>query len=73
MLIKLLGSKISASVSEEELCEQSSMEQAYHIRTLNAVIYYHNKPLKVEIRTDGQVYIKEFDIWISRPYYEEIK
>ncbi|RLI49560.1 hypothetical protein DRO61_04890 [Candidatus Bathyarchaeota archaeon] len=74
MIIEINAEAIVDSLeSEEELLESSVAESLYAIRRLKVAVKLKTVEVKEFNRLSGQVYIDEFEIWLSKDHYKEIK
>ena len=74
MIIEINAEAIVDSLeSEEELLESSVAESLYAIRRLKVAVKLKKVEVKEFNRLSGQVYIDEFEIWLSKDHYKEIK
>ncbi|MCP4337384.1 MAG: hypothetical protein GY799_00515 [Desulfobulbaceae bacterium] len=74
MVIKIHQTEIAENIaSEVDLLDQSAMESIYAIRKLRAGILLDGYEIDVEDpNSHGQVFIKEYEIWINKGEYSII-
>jgi hypothetical protein len=72
MKIKILSKQISSEVPEDDVIFDSSVKDVFYIiKTLQVGCAYQDEIIEVDEPDEyGQIYIKEYDIFIQSHMYE---
>lgn len=78
MKVKIIPEKfLENAQSEENLLDLSKLESIYEIRRLKVAIKYAHQVVEIdeakETNKDGQIFIKEYEIWINKNEYMQIE